>query len=93
MKAQAAARYLYARSLHGHPRDRSHFILSCDPLRVMSIPNTLNLDTGLVCLHVGRSWVLEHLDMRKLVEKASPLRHIYSEPFPASKLYWLPRTP
>jgi hypothetical protein len=87
IRAQASARYKYARTLTDHPWDRAHFILSCDPLRVMTVPNSLNLETGLVCLHVGRPWVLEHLDMRRLVEKASPLSKALAEPYPASMIY------
>ena len=87
LKVQAAARFKYARSLVDHAWDRPHFILSCDPLRVMAIPNTLNLETGLVCLHVGRPWILEHLDMRRLVEKASPLSKALADPYPASMIY------
>ena len=86
-KTQASARYKYARTLTEHPWDRAHFILSCDPLRVMTVPNSLNLETGLVCLRVGSPWVLENLDMRRLVEKASPLSKALAEPYPASMIY------
>jgi hypothetical protein len=40
-------------------------------------------------LHIGRSWVLENLSIRRLVEKPSPLAHIYSEPYPASMLWMI----
>ena len=53
----------------------------------MTIPNTLNLETGPVCLQIGSPGVLENLDMRRLVEKASPLSKALEEPYPASMLY------
>ena len=87
IRVQASARFKYARSLVAHAWDRTHFILSCDPLRVMTIPNTLNLETGPVCLQIGSPGVLENLDMRRLVEKASPLSKALEEPYPASMLY------
>jgi hypothetical protein len=54
MKAMAAARYKYAsKVLPGTVWDTSHFIVSVDPIRVITVPNTLNYETGLICLHIG----------------------------------------
>lgn len=33
--------------------DRAHFILSCDVMRVMSVPESLNALTGLLCSYLG----------------------------------------
>ena len=53
----------------------------------MAVPNSLNLETGLVCLHIGGPHQLERLDMRRLVEKACPLGEALDEPYPASMIY------
>ena len=51
IKSHEVARYIY--TLHLQTAigkfNRYHFILSTDPMRVMTIPNTLNGKTGLVC--------------------------------------------
>ena len=54
LKAMVAGRYKYALTiLPDYSWDRSHFILSCDPMRVVTVPETLNIDTGLVCSNIG----------------------------------------
>ena len=78
MKAMAAARYKYASHvLPGTVWDTSHFIVSVDPMRVITVPNTLNLDTGLICLHIGTPNDLENTSISSMLEKAAPTRYIW----------------
>jgi hypothetical protein len=78
MKAMAAARYKYAsKVLPGTVWDTSHFIVSIDPMRVMTVPKTLNLDTGLICLHIGTPNDLESTNIPSMLEEAAPTRYIW----------------
>jgi hypothetical protein len=53
-----------------------HFIVSTDPMRVITVPNTLNGESGLVCLPVGNRRSLENLDIHTLLAKADPYRRL-----------------
>jgi len=33
--------------------DDHHFTLSCDPMRVVSFPGSVNAETGLICKYLG----------------------------------------
>jgi hypothetical protein len=75
MKAMAAARYKYAsKVLPGTVWDTSHFVVSVDPMRVITVPNTLNLRTGLICLHVGDPNELEKINIPSMLECWNRLR-------------------
>lgn len=63
--------------------DRHHFILSVDPMRVMSVPSTLNAEAGLTCLYVGDRKDLEACTARTVIERSNPALHIYGYPEPA----------
>jgi hypothetical protein len=82
MKAMAAARYRYAsKVLPGTVWDKNHFIVSVDPMRVITVPNTLNLDTGLICLHIGYPKNLESTSIPSMLEQAAPTRYIWDTGF------------
>ena len=81
LKAMAAARFRYALQVYGRHWDRSHFILSVDPMRVVTVPGTLNVDSGLICLNVGGAGDLEALDIWGLLERASPVSEIWGASF------------
>ncbi|MGD0978213.1 MAG: hypothetical protein ABR962_03630 [Candidatus Bathyarchaeia archaeon] len=40
-------------------RDRAHFTVSVDPMRVVTVPNTVNGKTGLICTFIGSPRDLE----------------------------------
>lgn len=64
-----------------HVFDRDHFTLSCDPMRVVTVPNTLNGQTGLVCSYVGGRKDLEKLSVAELLERSKPFSVLsYPEP-------------
>ncbi|MCW4040126.1 MAG: hypothetical protein NWE83_05165 [Candidatus Bathyarchaeota archaeon] len=78
----ASARYKYAsKVLPGTVWDTSHFIVSVDPMRVITVPNTLNLDTGLICLHIGSPNDLDHTNILSMLEHAVPTRFIWDTGF------------
>ena len=58
--------------------DRVHFTVSVDPMRIVTVPNTLNGQTDLVCRYIGDGKNLERLSIAELVEKAKP-RNGYPE--------------
>jgi hypothetical protein len=70
IKSFETARFKYTKQLATRYQffNRSHFILSVDPMRVVTLPNTLNADTSLKCLYLGIPTDLEKLSMRQLVE-------------------------
>ena len=51
--------------------NRSHFIVASDPMRIVSVPYSLNAVSGVICLPVGNRRSLEHLDVEELVRKAN----------------------
>ena len=61
--------------------DRSHFILSVDPLRVVTVPETLNADTGLVCILVGGVEDLERRSIHELLNHSSPTSYVWDTDF------------
>jgi hypothetical protein len=54
-ESHEAARFKFSKTidLETYVFDRHHFILSVDPMRVISVPNSLNAETGLKCLYIG----------------------------------------
>jgi hypothetical protein len=57
--------------------NRHHFIVSVDPMRVITVPNSLNAETGLRCLYLGGWRNLESLKIRNLVDYARPTPYIW----------------
>ena len=55
LKSHEVARFRYTKHLNGSVGgfDRHHFILSCDVMRVITFPESLNGETGLVCSYLG----------------------------------------
>jgi hypothetical protein len=51
-----------------HVFDRVHFTVSVDPMRVVTVPNTINGKTGLVCRFIGSPKQLEKLTVPEIVE-------------------------
>jgi hypothetical protein len=69
-------------ALETYTFDRHHFILSVDPMRVMSVPQTLNAETSLICLHIGNRKDLDACSARAIIERANPALQIYGYPEP-----------
>ncbi len=73
---QAAARFKYALYLK-HRSLWFDFKTCVDPLRVHSVPGTLNGDTGLTVVPIGQRQNLEALTVSRILEEANPTRYIH----------------
>jgi len=72
-----------------HVFNRAHFNVSVDPMRVVTVPNTLNAKTGLVCSFLGDRKAFEGLTIVQILNKSKNFSkfHRYPEPLesPSSK--------
>jgi hypothetical protein len=66
----AASRFKFTKLLQKqtHVFDRVHFTVSVDPMRVVTVPNTVNAKTGLICRFIGSPYVLERLAIPDLLK-------------------------
>ena len=83
IKSHEVARYIYTLYLQNAVGrfSRYHFILSSDPLRVMTVPNTLNGNSGLVCFDVGTPSDFEAITLEKVVQKSGAKKFFYDSAF------------
>lgn len=83
----SASRFKFTKLLQEqtHVFDRAHFTVSVDPMRVVTVPNTLNGKTGLTCSFIGSAKDLEKLTIPKLLEKCKSF-HGYPEPLEDSSI-------
>ena len=79
VKWHEVARFKFSQliRLNTYCLDRPRFIFSVDPMRVITVPNTLNGDTGLQCIHIGTRKHLEYRTIESILWKAQPLRERY----------------
>jgi len=84
IKSHEVARFKFTKLLSAQTEcfDRSHFILSVDPLRLMAVPSSLNAETSLICYHIGTRKDLERTATFQIIENASASKYIYSYPEP-----------
>jgi DNA primase catalytic subunit len=70
--AHHAGRFKFTKLLQKqtHVFDRAHFTVSVDPMRVVTVPNTINGKTGLICRFIGTPKDLELLTISELLEKS-----------------------
>jgi len=80
----SAARFKFTKLLQKqtHVFDRAHFTVSVDPMRIVTVPNTLNGTTGLVCRYLGNRKDLERLAISELLERAKEFCKFHSYPEP-----------
>jgi len=66
----SASRFKFTKLLQKqtHVFDRAHFTVSVDPMRVVTVPNTLNGKTGLICRFIGSPKNLETLSIPEILE-------------------------
>jgi len=83
IKSHEVARYIYTLNLQSALGEfnKYHIWLSTDPMRVLTIPNTLNGKTGLICFDVGTPRDFENLTLEKLVRKSDARRYFYDNGF------------
>lgn len=82
IKSHEVARFKFSKAitLQAFCFDRAHFILSVDPMRVITVPNTLNGDTGLKCIYVGDRKALERRTVENILWQAKALEVRYGYP-------------
>jgi hypothetical protein len=80
IKSHEVARFVYTHYLQNALGrfSKYHFILSTDPMRVMTIPNSLNGRTGLICFVVGSPRDFEVLTMERMVRETDAKRFFYN---------------
>jgi len=84
IKSHEVARFKFSQviSLQTYCFDRSHFIVSVDPMRIITVPHTLNAETGLVCIYIGDRKDLELQTIENIVAQSQPLKELYGYPEP-----------
>jgi hypothetical protein len=58
--------------------DRHHFILSVDPMHVLTVPGSLNGESGFICRLMGRRQELEGVTIPEIMQLSNPTLIIYS---------------
>lgn len=79
LKSHEVARRRFVDILQEHaPKafDHAHYVLSCDTTRVITVPESLNGETGLVCKYLGSPDMFRELSIHQIVELAKRKQHI-----------------
>jgi len=78
----SASRFKFTKLLQKqtHVFDRKHFTVSVDPMRVVTVPNTINGKTGLVCSFIGGEKDLERLTIPELLERSKEFARFHCYP-------------
>jgi DNA primase catalytic subunit len=84
----AASRFKFTKLLQKqtHVFDRAHFTVSVDPMRVVTVPNTINGKTGLICRFIGSPKDLDSLTIPELLERSKTFPHGYPETLEGSSV-------
>ena len=84
IKSHEVARFKFTKtiSLETYCFDRAHFIVSTDPMRVITVPSTLNGESGLVCTYIGDRKDLELQTVDNIIANAKPVQELYGYPEP-----------
>ena len=89
IKSHEVARFLYTRYLKTALGEMSkyHFILSSDPMRVMTVPGSLNSRTGKICFLVGDPYDFEKLTLEKVITKSDSRKYLYNNGFQSASSF------
>jgi hypothetical protein len=105
IKTHEVARFKYSKLLarQSYGFNRPHFIVASDPMRIVTVPCTLNAEGRLVCVYVGSKKDLETLEVEHLLDEARPYRYmddylvlkdfVHAHPEPSSLSKYLYPTP
>lgn len=86
LASHAAARFRFLKLVEPatHVFDRIHFTVSVDPLRVVTVPGSLNCETGLVCTFIGGVGDLESHQVHAILHRSLSERYVFTvAPIPA----------
>jgi hypothetical protein len=90
LRSHASARFKFLKliSPSTYCFDRHHFIVSVDPLRIVSVPMSINGETGLICTFLGDRHDLEKRSVNSIVEESRSERYIFLNvaPIPAGEM-------
>jgi hypothetical protein len=83
IKSHEVARFLYTRHLKAALGEmgRYHFLLSSDPMRMMTVPFTLNGETGKICFYVGGPREFEKLTFQEILRRSDASQYVYDNGF------------
>jgi hypothetical protein len=84
IKCHEVARFKFTKTLSFEVAcfDRHHFIVSTDPMRIITVPETLNSESGLICRFIGDRKDLERLSVEQILLNSVPLGSLYGYPEP-----------
>lgn len=77
LRSHEVARFKYTKHVSEAVKgsfDRPHFILSSDVLRIITVPDSLNGETGLICTLLGSPFDFRELTIPEIVEMAGSAR-------------------
>jgi DNA primase catalytic subunit len=83
IKSHEVARYIYTKHIKAGTGgfDDSHFRLSCDPMRVVTFPGSLNGKTGLVCSYLGKPTDFESLSISDILFRSRAMKYFFNTSF------------
>ena len=88
IKSHEVARFLYTRYLTALGEiSKYHFILSTDPMRVMTVPGSLNGRSGKICFLVGDPHDFEKLTLEEIITKSDSRKYLYNNGFQAASSF------
>jgi DNA primase catalytic subunit len=77
-----ASRFRFSKLLQKqtHVFNRVHFNVSIDPMRVVTVPNTINGKTGLICSYLGNTKDFERLIIEQILDKSKSFSKFHRYP-------------
>jgi len=84
IKSHEVARFKFTKTLSFDVDcfDRYHFIVSTDPMRLITVPGTMNAESGLICNVIGDKKDLERKSVNQIIQEAVPFGSVYGYPEP-----------
>ena len=79
LRSHEVSRFLYSLELQKQVSDlfdESHFILSSDVTQVISYPESLNGESGLVCSYLGKPKEFNRMNVEDIIKKARQQKHV-----------------
>jgi hypothetical protein len=82
-KSHEVARFLYTKHIKGATGgfDDNHFKLSCDPMRMITFPESLNTRTRLICSYLGTPSDFARKPVIEILRESRALRYFHEASF------------